>query len=76
MEASESIAIDAITDRIEAALPSPVTHELIEHTVREVWIELGKDAECTAFLPVLTERIARERLRTRPAATDRTLTPF
>ena len=27
MEASESVAIDAITDRIEAALPSTVTHE-------------------------------------------------
>ena len=76
MEASESIAIDAITDRIEAALPRTVTHDLIEHTVREVWIELEKDAECTSFLPVLTERIARERLRTRPAATSRTLTPF
>jgi hypothetical protein len=37
---------------------------LIERTVRRVWGELGQDATCTSFVPLLTERIARERLRT------------
>jgi hypothetical protein len=66
MEASESDTLDVIADRIEAAVPHTLTRELIERTVRQVWGELGQDARCRTFLPLLTERIARERLRTRP----------
>lgn len=66
MEVSESDTLDVIADRIEAVVPDTVTRELIERTVRQVWDELEQDATCTTFLPLLTERIARERLRTRP----------
>ncbi len=66
MEVSESDTLDVIADRIEAVVPDTLTRELIERTVRQVWDELEQDATCTTFLPLLTERIARERLRTRP----------
>jgi len=63
MEVSESDAVDVITDRLEAALPDGLTRGVIQGTVRGVWDELALDATCTAFLPLLTERIARDRLR-------------
>jgi hypothetical protein len=64
MEVSESDTLEVIADRIEAVVPDTLTRELIERTVRQVWDELEQDATCTTFLPLLTERIARERLRT------------
>ena len=63
MELRESDAVDVITDRLEATLPDGLTRGVIEGTVRGVWDELAPDANCTAFLPLLTERIARDRLR-------------
>jgi hypothetical protein len=63
MEMSGSDAVDVISDRLEAAFPHALTRGVIEGTVRGVWEELTPDATCTAFLPLLTERIARERLR-------------
>ena len=63
MEVRESDAVDVITDRLEATLPDGLTRGVIEGTVRGVWDELAPDANCTAFLPLLTERIARDRLR-------------
>ena len=70
MEASESDIVDVIADRIQTAVPHTLTRELIERTVRQVWGELGQDATCTTFLPLLTERIARERLRMRMRPRD------
>jgi hypothetical protein len=64
MEPHGSDALDVIADRLEAVLPETPTRDAIERTVRRVWDELGQNATCTAFLPLLTERIARERLRT------------
>jgi hypothetical protein len=64
MEPNGSDALEVIADRLVAVLPETLTRGVIERTVRRVWDELGQHATCTAFLPLLTERIARERLRT------------
>ena len=63
MEITELNAIDDITDRISRTLSGTVTREQIEHTVRDIWTELREHAIFSAFLAVLTERIARDRLR-------------
>jgi Protein-tyrosine-phosphatase-like, N-terminal domain len=64
MEPNGSDALEVIADRLEAVLPETLTSGAIKRTVRRVWDELAHNATCTAFLPLLTERIARERLRT------------
>ena len=66
MEPNGSDALEVIADRLEAVLPETLTRGAIERTVRRVWDQLAPNATCTAFLPLLTERIARERLRTCP----------
>jgi hypothetical protein len=66
MQLIELNAIDSITERIanDAQFRS-VAHDTVEAIVRDTWVELRGRARFTTFLPIFTERDARERLRAR-----------
>ena len=62
MERNELNTIDTITHRIADSAPNQIPYGLIEHTVRVTWRELQDRAVFSTFLPVLTERLAKQRL--------------
>ena len=55
-------AIDAIAARLLARFGDRVTVEAIEEAVRAAYTDLDTNARIRIFLPVLTERVAAERI--------------
>jgi protein-tyrosine-phosphatase len=59
----EDLAIRAISDRLRSEYAGILSTETIERFIAESWEQLRPTARLEEFLPVLTERFARERLR-------------
>jgi len=56
-------ALRYVPDRLHSEFGDDVAHEHIHQAVAQAYQELAADARVTSFLPILTEKVARDRLR-------------
>ena len=63
MSLADRVAISGIVSRLSSEFLGVFSPETLDRYVAESWDQLSKTAKVPAFLPVLAERFARERLR-------------